>query len=155
LLEFANVDFFDVRSANAPAAMYFVISVFPISMTSGAVFAASVASNFCRWSGQFWYWTVTSQPGWLLLNCALAAATASGQPERASTCNQTVRLFAARLVGAEPAAPAVIAATASAPTTSATQMVRLFMIAPRTVLDGSFHPGSTWPSGASGRPTLV
>ena len=35
--------------------MYFVISVFPISMTSGAVFAASVASNFCRWSGQSWY----------------------------------------------------------------------------------------------------
>jgi len=34
--------------ANAPAAMYFVISVFPISMTSGVVLAASVASNFCR-----------------------------------------------------------------------------------------------------------
>ena len=35
-------------SWKAPAAMYFVISVFPISMTSGALPPASVASNFCR-----------------------------------------------------------------------------------------------------------
>ena len=34
--------------AKAPAAMYFVISVLPISMTSGVSFAAIVASNFWR-----------------------------------------------------------------------------------------------------------
>jgi hypothetical protein len=44
--EFANDPFEDVMSANAPAAMYFVISVLPISMTSGPLPPASVASNF-------------------------------------------------------------------------------------------------------------
>ena len=39
-----------VTSWKAPAAMYFVISVLPISMTSGAFPPASVASNFFRWS---------------------------------------------------------------------------------------------------------
>jgi hypothetical protein len=89
-------DFCDVRSANAPAAMYFVISVLPISMTSGVVFAASVASNFCRWSPQFWYWTSTDQPGWSFWNCEFAAATTSGQPDCASTWSQTVSLLACR-----------------------------------------------------------
>ena len=42
--------------------MYFVISVFPISMTSGGLLPASVASNFPRCVGQLWYWTSTSQP---------------------------------------------------------------------------------------------
>ena len=42
----------ELRSANAPAAMYFVISVLPISITSGAVLPASAASNFVRWSPQ-------------------------------------------------------------------------------------------------------
>ena len=110
----SNDDFFDVRSANAPAAMYFVISVFPISMTSGAVFAASVASNFCRWSPQFWYCTLTSQPGCACLNCCVADATTSGQPDWASTWSQTVRLLAERAFGSSTAAPAVEAATATA-----------------------------------------
>jgi hypothetical protein len=52
-----------LSGAKAPAAMYFVISVLPISMTSGALPPASVASNFWRWSVQFWYWTSTVQPG--------------------------------------------------------------------------------------------
>ena len=59
--------------------MYFVISVFPISMTSGGLLPA-VASNFPRCVGQLWYWTSTSQPGFWFLNCAFAAATTSGQP---------------------------------------------------------------------------
>ena len=50
-------------AANAPAAMYFVISVLPISITSGPPPPASVASNFCRWSPQFWYWTFTVVAG--------------------------------------------------------------------------------------------
>jgi len=58
-----GVDLEDVMSAKAPAAMYFVISVLPISITSGELPPASVASNFCRWSLQFWYWTSTDVPG--------------------------------------------------------------------------------------------
>ena len=61
--EFAKVDLYDVMSAKAPAAMYFTISVLPISMTSGVLPPASVASNFWRWSPQFWYCTSTVQPG--------------------------------------------------------------------------------------------
>jgi hypothetical protein len=44
--ELSNCPFDDEMSANAPAAMYFVISVLPISMTSGELPPASVASNF-------------------------------------------------------------------------------------------------------------
>ena len=54
---------FDVMSWNAPAAMYFVISVLPISMTSGALPPASVASNWVRWFVQSWNWTSTPTPG--------------------------------------------------------------------------------------------
>ena len=43
--------------------MYFVISVLPISMTSGVLWPAIVASKFCRWSPQYWYWMLTVQPG--------------------------------------------------------------------------------------------
>jgi hypothetical protein len=39
--------------------MYFVISVLPISITSGVLPPASVASNFWRWLPQVWYWTLT------------------------------------------------------------------------------------------------
>ena len=70
--------------------MYFVISVLPISMTSGELPPASVASNFCRWSGQLWYWTLTLTPGWSFWNCWVAAATTSGQPDCASTWSHTV-----------------------------------------------------------------
>src|SRR3984893_8268735 len=96
----------DERSANAPAAMYFVISVLPISITSGELPPASVASNFWRWSPQFWYCTSTVQPGWSCWNCAVAAATTSGQPDCASVCSQTVSLLACRC---RPLAPAVAA----------------------------------------------
>src|SRR5262245_35435323 len=143
--------------------MYFVISVFPISMTSGAVLAASVASNFCRWVGQSWYWTLTFQPGWSFSNCAFAAATTSAQPDFASVWSHTVRLFAAFAwvaAGPETAAPAVEAATASAPTTSASQMVRPFMFAPSRVLDGLDSLRLPWPVGVNRparglEPTLV
>ena len=47
-LELSNCDWFDVMLVNAPAAMYLVISVLPISMTSGVSLPAIVASNFCR-----------------------------------------------------------------------------------------------------------
>ena len=47
--------------------MYFVISVLPISMTSGALPPASVASNFCRWVPQVWNWTLTVDAGMLAL----------------------------------------------------------------------------------------
>ena len=63
LLELSNDSLLEVMSWNAPAAMYFVISVFPISMTSGALPPASVASNFCRCVVHCWYWTFTSTPG--------------------------------------------------------------------------------------------
>ena len=51
--ELSNFDLLEPMSANAPAAMYFTISVLPISITSGVLPPASVASNFCRWSPQF------------------------------------------------------------------------------------------------------
>ena len=61
--------FGDVMSAKAPAAMYFVISVLPSSITSGALLPASDASNFVRWSFQVWYSTLTSVPGWPARTC--------------------------------------------------------------------------------------
>src|SRR5919198_1157149 len=101
--------------------MYFVISVLPISMTSGPPPPASVASNFCRWSSQFWYWTFTFTPGWSDWNWLLAAATTSGQPDCASTCSHTVMLEAvARCV-----APDVAAVTAAARTTTSESATRL------------------------------
>src|SRR5581483_7522694 len=91
--ELSNFDFDAVRFANAPAAMYFVISVLPISMTSGVSLPAIVASNFCRWSVHCWYWTLTVQPGWLASNALFAAATRFGQPFWASTCSHTLSVF--------------------------------------------------------------
>src|SRR5579864_4733693 len=111
--ELANVDLNCEMSANAPAAMYFVISVLPISMTSGVFPPASVASNFWRWSPQFWYWTSTVQPGWSFWNCAVAAATTSGQPDWASVCNQTVSLLACRCWPLAPAVAATLPRTTS------------------------------------------
>ncbi len=61
--EFGMLRLAEVMSANAPAAMYFVISVFPSSITSGALPPASDASNLVRWSFQVWYSTLTSVPG--------------------------------------------------------------------------------------------
>jgi hypothetical protein len=49
--------------------MYFVISVLPISITSGVVAPASVASNFCRWVFHCWYWTSTLHARVLRLEC--------------------------------------------------------------------------------------
>jgi hypothetical protein len=46
--------------------MYLVISVLPISMTSGELPPARVASNFWRWSFQFWYWN-DHRPAWVIL----------------------------------------------------------------------------------------
>src|SRR3954451_21050407 len=108
--EFGNEPFCELRFANAPAAMYFVISVLPISITSGVLPPASVASNLLRWSPQVWYCTSTVVPGCLAWNCWLAAATRFGQPVCASTCSQTVILLAAAL---SVRADAVEAATAS------------------------------------------
>ena len=95
--EFGNEPFCEVRFANASAAMYFVISVLPISMTSGVLPPASVASNLLRWSPQVWYCTSTFTPGCFDSNSWLAAATRFGQPDCASTCSQTVILLAAAL----------------------------------------------------------
>ena len=52
--EFATEPRSDVMSWNAPAAMYFVISVLPISITSGAFPPASIASNLWRWFPHVW-----------------------------------------------------------------------------------------------------
>ena len=92
--EFGIFDLSAVMSANAPAAMYFVISVLPISITSGALPPASVASNFCRWVFHCWYSTLTLTPGCCASNALFAAATTVGQPDCASTCSQTVMLSA-------------------------------------------------------------
>ena len=94
LLEFANEDLSGERFAKAPAAMYFVISVFPISMTSGTLPPASVASNLPRWSGHVWYCTSTVVPGCAFWNAAFVDDTRSGQPVCASTWSQTVILLA-------------------------------------------------------------
>ena len=61
--------------------MYFVISVLPISITSGVLPPASVASNFCRCVFHCWYWTFTVTPGFCLANAAFAAFTTVGQPD--------------------------------------------------------------------------
>ena len=69
--EFANCDLCAVMFANAPAAMYFVISVLPNSMTSGVLPPAIVASKFWRWLPHVWYCTSTFQPGLAFSNCLL------------------------------------------------------------------------------------
>ena len=134
MAEFAKDDFSAVRSWKAPAAMYLVISVFPISITSGALPPASVASNFCRWVGQLWYCTLTLTPGCALWNCEVADATTSGHPDCASTCSQTVMLLA--LVAPE-TPPAAIANTSAARATKPTAMnFRLFIDEPSIALAG-------------------
>ena len=111
-------------SWNAPAAMYFVISVLPISMTSGALPPASVASNFWRWFPHVWYCTLTATPGCSRWNAALAALTIGSQfAACASTWSQTVMLFVA---AAPPDAVAAITARA-APTRTAAPMMRALM----------------------------
>src|SRR5438045_6465136 len=105
--------------------MYLVISVFPISITSGPPPPASVASNFWRWSPQFWYWTFTFAPGWSDWNFWFVDATRSAQPDCASVWIQTVMFVAVvRFV-----APEVVAATAAASTATRTRaaMLRLFI----------------------------
>src|SRR3954452_12635159 len=108
--------------------MYFVIAALPISITSGAELPAIVASNFWRWSPQFWYCTLTLTPGWSDWNCLLTEATRSGQPDCASTCSHTVMLFAADLF----VAPDVAAVSAAARTTTSESatMLRLFIWMP-------------------------
>ena len=117
-----------VRSAKAPAAMYFVISVLPISITSGTLPPASVASNFCRCVFHCWYWTLTFTPGWCFSNALFAAATTFGQPDCASTCSQTVMLSAVVFFVA-PNVAAVNAAAVTAERQSA-RMMRLFIPKP-------------------------
>src|SRR5207302_7281101 len=115
LAEFAKLLLKDEMSANAPAAMYFVISVLPISMTVGVLPPASVASNFWRCVPQDWYCTSTDTPGWSCWNCWFAAAMIGCQLAAcASVCSQTVMLFAAARWGAanEAAAEAAIARVA-------------------------------------------
>src|SRR5262249_1648935 len=107
---------------------------FPISITSGVLPAASVASNLARWVGQLWYCSFTSTPGCACLNCALADATRSGQPDCASTCSQTVIDLA--LVAPE-TPPAAIANTSAARATKPTAMsLRLFIAEPSIALAG-------------------
>src|SRR5215469_6707532 len=134
LAEFANVDLEDVMSANAPAAMYFVISVLPISMTSGVLPPASVASNFWRCVPQVWYWTLAVAPV-SFWNCALAAATIGVQfAACASVCNQTVIDFA--FVAPE-TPPAAIANTSAARATKPTATnFRPFIDEPSIALAG-------------------
>jgi hypothetical protein len=124
LPEFGNDALSALRSAKAPATMYFIISVLPISTTSGTLPPASVASSFWRCVPQVWYSTFTSTPGCCAWNVLFAASTAFCQPDCASTISQTVRVFAwVRVVAAVPwdAVPATIA---SSPATSAAATIR-------------------------------
>src|SRR2546423_5268324 len=117
-----------VMSAKAPAAMYFVISVLPISITSGVLPPASVASNFCRCVFHSWYWTSTFTSGCCFANAAFAWSTEDCQPDCASTCSQTVMLLAVVFFVA-PIVPAAIAAAPTAARQRATLM-RLFIRKP-------------------------
>ena len=107
--------------------MYFVVSVFPNSSTSGVSPPAIVASNFVRWSPQVWYCTLTSTPGCFALNAAFASATTFGQPLCASPISQTVMLSALAVL-TEPLA--VDAASESATASSAATMMRAFISPP-------------------------
>src|ERR671933_1603004 len=140
--EFANDDLSPERLAKAPAAMYFVISVFPISMTSGTLPPASVASNLPRWSGHVWYCTSTLTPGCAFWNAAFVDATRSGQPDCASTWSQTVILLADARAGESVRAAAVETATRAA--TSARLATK------RAFIDG---PPSGWTAYASSAPS--
>src|SRR5436309_102655 len=94
--------------------MYFVVSVFPISITSGASPPARAASSLVRCVPHVWYCTSTSTPGCLPWKSFVAEATISGQPDWASFWSQTVILFAAALEPREDVLPAAVeAATAS------------------------------------------
>jgi hypothetical protein len=117
--EFGMLRFAEVMSAKAPAAMYFVISVLPSSITSGALLPASDASNFVRWSFQVWYSTLTSTPEWLASNLLLADFTAPSQFCLASSCSQTRSVVACAAWG--DAKRAGIAFAAATPSVSETQ----------------------------------
>src|SRR3569833_1417805 len=143
--EFWNVPFADERAAIAPAAMFVVISVLPFSMTSGVLLPAIVASNFCRWSDQFWYWTSTVQPGFACWNCWFAAVTTTGQPDCASTWSQTVNLLAATRC------PPACAVAATTPSTTAMASIAITRVLIRTLLEPSAQSlvarGFTAPNG--------
>src|SRR4051812_25863892 len=110
--------------------MYFVISVLPISITSGVLPPASVASNFCRCVSQVWYWTSTVAPGCWVWNCFVAAATTSGQPDCASTCSQTTMLSAAAFFVAP---ETLVATTAAAETARHRATIRCLLTATSTL----------------------
>src|SRR5204862_146492 len=135
--ELSNWPFAEDRSANAPAAMYFVISVLPISITSGPPPPASVASNFWRWSPQVWYCTFTVVPGWSDWNFLLTDATRSAQPDCASICSHMVMLEAFAFF----VAPDVVAATAAATraTSKRAAILRLFIWKPPVRSVGTDH----------------
>src|SRR3954467_9302494 len=125
--ELGNLPLSAVMSAKAPAAMYFVISVLPISITSGVLPPASAASHLLTWSLQDWYCPSTVVPGCLLSNSALSAFTTFGQPDCASVCSQTVILLAAAWSLTFVRADAVEAASASVATTAAAAKRRTFI----------------------------
>src|SRR5215218_4192824 len=134
---------------HAPAAMYFVVCELPSSITSGASFAASAASNFWSTVFQLWYWMSTSTPGCCFANAALAAATAAGQPFCASVMSQTVTLSAvARCV--PPVAVEAAVASAAASTTAA--MMRNFMWSPCLVADDPRPPSPVARADGARRP---
>src|SRR5262245_11505540 len=114
--------------------MYFVIWVFPSSITSGVLPAASVASNFCRLQHQLWYCTLTVAPV-DFSNAALAALTIGVQLAAfASSWSQTVMLLA--LVAPE-TPPAAIANTSAARATKPTATIfRPFIDEPSIALAG-------------------
>ena len=85
VLEFGKADFADVRSANAPAAMYFVISVLPISTTSGTVPPAKV----------------------LVLGVALVQMPLVTRIVRTATLEQSVRGFVEAAVALDDSAAAI------------------------------------------------
>src|SRR5439155_13779329 len=112
--EFGIDDLLELRSANAPAAMYFTISVLPISTTSGAVPPAIAASSFGRCCVHCWYSTLTSTSGCCCCSALVAAATTSGQLFCASSCSHTVRVVDALRADVPAAAVAAPAASTTA-----------------------------------------
>src|SRR5438477_5714671 len=130
--------------------MYFVISVFPISMTSGTLPPASVASNLPRWSGHVWYCTSTLTPECAFWNAAFVDATSSGQPLCASTWSQTVILLADARVGESVRAAAVETATRAAASAR--------LATKRPFIDGpprSRWTAYAWPTPSCGRTGVV
>src|SRR5919199_328080 len=125
LREFGNDALSGLRFANAPAAMYFVISVFPISMTSGTLPPASVASNLPKWSGHVWYCTSTwSQTVSLVADARAGESVRAAAVETATRAATSARLATKRAFIDGPPRSGWTAYASSAPSCGRAGVVR-------------------------------